>query len=590
MGPLLTYAAPAGFALFLWWFSTGIILYLDGLPKRTFKWSMLGATILSAAAIVGLSLGNQLTSVRGAYIAFACGLLAWAWQEISFYMGAVTGIRTEPCPEGCSGWKHFGHAVRVSLYHELAIIATAAIVYLVVWPGSNHIGFWTYVVLWWMHQSAKLNVLLGVRNLNEEFLPDHMAFLKSFLTQKPMNLLFPVSVTISTVIAVLLFQKALSQASSPFELAGYLFLAAMMSLAILEHWFLVAPLPTAGLWKWSLKSRGAIKSFDVDIIGGFLGAGKTTYIRRLLASADTSVRTIVLVNDFGPLGIDGSLLSGHGADVIELPNGCICCSLSQDLSRQMVSVLDRFSPGRIIIEPSGVAEIGGLLAVLNSPTLKSHVRELRIRTIIDAGAFLADYGRMHGFIEAQAALATMLIVNKIDVATSADLRVIEATLRGLNPSASILRARHGLVQAAGFDDDSAAVGAFTGKAALADRTTFDNGARHAVETKTHHHAEHALGFTAWSARLNDQCQLQGLQDLLESVARGAYGKIERVKGIARAGAGWVRFDVAGGRSTMAAFAPAMNEEQRVTAIGRALDEMRLQAAFEACAEHAGGSC
>jgi G3E family GTPase len=399
-----------------------------------------------------------------------------------------------------------------------------------------------------------------------------------------------VSVTISTVIAVLLFQKALSQASSPFELAGYLFLAAMMSLAILEHWFLVAPLPTAGLWKWSLKSRGAIKSFDVDIIGGFLGAGKTTYIRRLLASADTSVRTIVLVNDFGPLGIDGSLLSGHGADVIELPNGCICCSLSQDLSRQMVSVLDRFSPGRIIIEPSGVAEIGGLLAVLNSPTLKSHVRELRIRTIIDAGAFLADYGRMHGFIEAQAALATMLIVNKIDVATSADLRVIEATLRGLNPSASILRARHGLVQAAGFDDDSAAVGAFTGKAALADRTTFDNGARHAVETKTHHHAEHALGFTAWSARLNDQCQLQGLQDLLESVARGAYGKIERVKGIARAGAGWVRFDVAGGRSTMAAFAPAMNEEQRVTAIGRALDEMRLQAAFEACAEHAGGSC
>jgi len=172
----------------------------------------------------------------------------------------------------------------------------------------------------------------------------------------------------------------------------------------------------------------------------------------------------------------------------------------------MVSVLDRFSPGRIIIEPSGVAEIGGLLAVLNSPTLKSHVRELRIRTIIDAGAFLADYGRMHGFIEAQAALATMLIVNKIDVATSADLRVLEATLRGLNPSASILRARHGLVQAAGFDDDSSAVGAFTGKAAFADRGAFENAVRHAVETKTHHHAEHALGFTAWSARLNDQCQ------------------------------------------------------------------------------------
>ena len=574
---MLTYAAPIGYALFLWWFSTGIILYLDGLPRRTFRWSMLAATALLGISLFYLAHGNRDLSVGGAYAAFTFGLLAWGWQEISFYTGIVTGIRTEPCREGCSGWRHFGHAIRVSLFHELAIIATGVTVFALVWPGTNHIGLWTYVVLWWMHQSAKLNVFLGVRNLNEEFLPDHMAFLKSFLTKKPMNLLFPVSVTVSTVIAFQLFQKAFSPNSSAFELTGYLFLGALTTLAILEHWFLVLPLPSAALWSWSLKSRPVSTSFELDVIAGFLGAGKTTYIRRLLASADRTVRTIVLVNDFGSLGVDGSLLSGKGAEIVELPNGCICCSLKQDLTLQLKDVIARWSPQRVIIEPSGVADIAGLLAVLNRPDLRRHVRTMSVCTIIDAGSFLRDYARMHIFIEAQATLATKLIINKIDVATPADLLVVESSLRALNPSATILRARHGLVQAVGFGDEVAA----TPSRVVGDGTIHRQG--------TYDH-EHALALTSWSTRLSDSCHPQGLQDVLDAVIRGAYGHVERVKGIARAGAGWVHFDVSGGLSTVAAFAPGKDEEQRVTAIGRALDVTRLQAAFEACTEQGGRSC
>jgi putative photosynthetic complex assembly protein 2 len=252
---MLAYAGPALYALFLWWFSTGVILYLDGLAPRTFRWSMLGATILLAVALRYLASGNGDLTVGGAYAAFTCGLLAWGWQEISFYMGAVTGLRTQPCPHGCSGWRHFGHALRVSLFHEISIVVTGCAVFALEWPGSNHLGLWTYVVLWWMHESARLNVFLGVRNLSEEFLPEHMAFLKSFLTKKPMNLLFPVSVTISTVIAVLMFQKASSETATGFEMTAYLFLGTLMTLAILEHWFLVLPLPTAALWNWSLKSH-----------------------------------------------------------------------------------------------------------------------------------------------------------------------------------------------------------------------------------------------------------------------------------------------------------------------------------------------
>ena len=96
---MILYGYPALFALFIWWFSTGSIMYLDGLPRRTFKWSILGATILFGLSLwATAATKNDDLSVRAAYAAFTYGLLAWGWQEISFYMGYVTGPRRAPCP------------------------------------------------------------------------------------------------------------------------------------------------------------------------------------------------------------------------------------------------------------------------------------------------------------------------------------------------------------------------------------------------------------------------------------------------------------------------------------------------------------
>jgi putative photosynthetic complex assembly protein 2 len=257
------YLLPALYALFIWWFSTGVIIYLDNLPQRTFRYSMLGATVVMAAALCGLSFTSADVSVSGVYVAFTCGLLVWAWMEISFYMGAVTGPRRIACTPGCAGWKHFGHALQVSLYHELAIVVAAIAMVAVTWGGENQVGIWTFVVLWWMHQSARLNVFLGVPNLNEHFLPDHLHFLKSFFRNRPMNLLFPVSVTISTIVTAMLAQKAAAVPTGSFEAVGYTFIAVLMGLAVLEHWFLVLPLPAAALWNWGLKSR-TLDTVDCD--------------------------------------------------------------------------------------------------------------------------------------------------------------------------------------------------------------------------------------------------------------------------------------------------------------------------------------
>jgi putative photosynthetic complex assembly protein 2 len=275
------YGFPILFSLFVWWFSTGIIVYLDGLPPRTFRWSMIGGTLVLLVAYYGLAISAADASVHGAYLAFTCGLLAWGWHEMSLYMGVVTGPRREGCPPGATTGQRFHFALMATLHHELAILVSAAIILAVTWGGANQVGTWTFMILWGMRQSAKLNVFLGVRNLNEQFLPKHLRYLGSYLVQKPMNLLFPLSVTVSSVISGLLVSAAAY--ADGFTAVGLTFLATMMILANLEHWFLVLPIPVEKLWNWSLKSHEATEEQLVVLPG--LAVPSITPTRDLLPSS-----------------------------------------------------------------------------------------------------------------------------------------------------------------------------------------------------------------------------------------------------------------------------------------------------------------
>jgi len=247
----MAYLGPAVFALFLWWFTTGAIFFLDSRPLHTFKWSMMGGTVMLGLAVWAVHLTAQQTDSTSAYLAFSAGLIAWGWQELSLYTGYVTGPRKIRCAEGCSGLKHFGHAIAANLWHEIAIIVVAAIIWFIVKDQPNWTGFYTYVTLWGMHLSARLNVFLGVRNVSVEFVPPHMEVLKSFLTEKPMNMLFPVSVTIATIGVICLVGRA-ADATSDYAITSYSLLAAIMGLALVEHWMLVIPFSVQKLWSWSL--------------------------------------------------------------------------------------------------------------------------------------------------------------------------------------------------------------------------------------------------------------------------------------------------------------------------------------------------
>lgn len=290
---MLDYALPVIAAVLLWWASTGVILYLDGLPKATFRWSMLAASVLAGLALWGMASVRDDTTPFGAYAAFAFGLAIWGWQTMTFYMGYITGPRTTPCPPDLTGWARFIAACETNITHELVIVAGALVTIAVVADGSNWIGVWTYLVLWWMHLSGKLNVFLGVRNLAEEFIPDHLGYLRSYMSRKPMNLLFPVSVTVSTVVTAWLVMAAAASPPGSFEAIGCTLLATLMALAVLEHWLLVLPLPSMALWTWSLSSRpdtGSSKH-DTSTEVGRTPNTRTIFIVAAQSSAASSADT-----------------------------------------------------------------------------------------------------------------------------------------------------------------------------------------------------------------------------------------------------------------------------------------------------------
>jgi putative photosynthetic complex assembly protein 2 len=252
---VIAYGLPIAATLFIWWFSTGAILFLDGLPKHTFRWSMLAATLVAVGAFYGLSTTSNDTSISGVYTAFACSMLVWAWNEMAFLMGYITGPRRTECPPEAKRFQRFLYATQSIIYHEIMIFLSGVVIALTTWGGANAIGLWTFVVLWIMRLSTKLNIFLGVPNTTIDFLPDHLGYLKSYFAIKPMNLLFPISVSVSTIVTTLLIGAVLMSEPNTGPTTGLVLLSTLMALAVLEHWFLVIPLPFGDLWSWGLSSR-----------------------------------------------------------------------------------------------------------------------------------------------------------------------------------------------------------------------------------------------------------------------------------------------------------------------------------------------
>lgn len=242
-----------GSVVFAWWLSTGLVLGLVWLPPRTHRWSVAGASVLAVVGVYGVFEASRVQSVGAAYLAFGSALAIWAWHELTFLLGVVAGPRKLPCPPEAFGWQRFRYATATIIHHELALAATVLALVAITWNAPNQVATGTFLVLWIMRLSAKLNVFSGVRNLSQDFVPHHLRYLTSYFRCARPGLLMLVSVLGSAMVLWPLGAGALATEASDFSIAGHALVATLLALAIIEHLFLALPISDAWLWRWALR-------------------------------------------------------------------------------------------------------------------------------------------------------------------------------------------------------------------------------------------------------------------------------------------------------------------------------------------------
>ncbi len=248
-------------ALFLWWFSTGAILWRVRVADNRGDGAHLTSVVLGlpflALGLYGVTVSTSDATEFGTYTAFLSALAIWGWIELAFLSGIVTGPVTTPCPRGASEWERFVRAVGTIAWHELALISALGMIWTVTRDGDNLFALWTFTLLFLARVSAKVNLFLGVPRINVEFLPRPLTHLASYFRFAPMNGVFPLSITVLTFAVACMIERLIF-ATAEGEVAGYALLAALTCLGLLEHWFMVLPIPDQKLWRWMIPASKAV--------------------------------------------------------------------------------------------------------------------------------------------------------------------------------------------------------------------------------------------------------------------------------------------------------------------------------------------
>ncbi len=378
----------------------------------------------------------------------------------------------------------------------------------------------------------------------------------------------------------------------------------------------------------------------IDIISGFLGAGKTTLIKKLLAEAYQGEKLVLIENEFGEISIDGGFLKESGVQVSEMSSGCICCSLVGDFNQALQDVAAQFQPDRILIEPSGVGKLSDVIVAVENTA--QEVPELRLNsfvTVADASkvkVYMKNFGE---FYNNQIESAGTIVLSRTQKLSQEKLEAAVALLREKNPDAAILttpwdelegktilsaiekvsladellakmRAEHeaGEAEHAHHHHDHGEHGDHEHHHGHGEQEACCHGEHghhehhghgdhhhdheehgahehhHGHECgdpdcSCHHHHHHADEvFTSWGKETPKAFTKAGIEQILAALDSGEYGSILRAKGIVNGGDGaWIEFDYVPGEHEVRAGRP--DYTGRLCVIGAELKEEKLSQLF-----------
>ncbi|MDD3206387.1 MAG: GTP-binding protein [Lachnospiraceae bacterium] len=333
----------------------------------------------------------------------------------------------------------------------------------------------------------------------------------------------------------------------------------------------------------------------IDIVSGFLGAGKTTLIKKLLGEALKDTKVVLIENEFGEIGIDGGFLKDAGIEIKEMNSGCICCSLVGDFGTSLQEVLSKYAPERILIEPSGVGKLSDVMKAVEGATKNSEVQLNSAVAVVDASKckmYIKNFGE---FFVNQIEHAGTIILSRTDKMTDEKIKVCVEMIREHNAHAMIittpwtqLEGMKILENIEGAKDLEAELM----KQVVAEHEEHEHHHHHehgddctcgCHDHDEHHHHEHHHAddvFTSWGLETPATYTKEEIITILEKIEDDkAYGFVLRSKGMVPAADGtWIYFDYVPGESEVRTGQPDVTG--KICVIGSKLQEEHLKTLFQ----------
>ncbi len=340
----------------------------------------------------------------------------------------------------------------------------------------------------------------------------------------------------------------------------------------------------------------------IDIFSGFLGAGKTTLIKKLITEAFAGQQVVLIENEFGEIGIDGGFLKESGIQINELNAGCICCSLVGDFRTALQQVVEQYHPDRIVIEPSGVGKLSDVTRAVEGVAEHLDVQLNSFVTVADVNKvkmYMKNFGE---FYDDQISHASCILLSRTQTASEEKIAAAVAMLREKNPTATIvttawdaLTGEQILKAMSTKDDFKAELIAMAAKAneehAHEDEEEEhehhhhhdhdDDHDEHCCCGHHHHHHDHDADevFTSWGHETAHKYSHDELESILTTLDSGEYGAVLRAKGIVDGGDTWYEFDMVPGEHEIRTCGPDVTG--KVCVIGSQLKEHEVEELFHA---------